>query len=243
MPPHGRIVVERRATRRSRACSARGCWSEVERFGLAEVPGNGPGWTDRGRRHDPARRRAARHAGARAARPPQPAERARRARGGAPRGRAGQARARRAREVPAACKRRHGSARARCAASPSTTISRIIRPRSRRRSTALRRKVGAARILAVLEPRSNTMKLGAMKDALPGSLAPARPRVLLRGEPRLGRRRRARAARREGHRARRPRRRSSQAIAREARAGDHVLVMSNGGFGGIHEKLLRGSLQ
>ena len=37
----------------------------------------------------------------------------------------------------------------------------------------LRRKVGSARILAVLEPRSNTMKLGAMKDALPGSLAAA----------------------------------------------------------------------
>jgi UDP-N-acetylmuramate: L-alanyl-gamma-D-glutamyl-meso-diaminopimelate ligase len=28
------------------------------------------------------------------------------------------------------------------------------------------------------------------------------------------------------------------AITREARSGDHVLVMSNGGFGGIHEKLL-----
>jgi UDP-N-acetylmuramate: L-alanyl-gamma-D-glutamyl-meso-diaminopimelate ligase len=28
------------------------------------------------------------------------------------------------------------------------------------------------------------------------------------------------------------------AVAAEARAGDHVLVMSNGGFGGIHEKLL-----
>ena len=38
---------------------------------------------------------------------------------------------------------------------------------------ALRGKVGSARILAVLEPRSNTMKLGAMKDALPGSLARA----------------------------------------------------------------------
>ena len=37
----------------------------------------------------------------------------------------------------------------------------------------LRRKVGGARIVAVLEPRSNTMKLGAMKDALPGSLAAA----------------------------------------------------------------------
>jgi UDP-N-acetylmuramate: L-alanyl-gamma-D-glutamyl-meso-diaminopimelate ligase len=29
-------------------------------------------------------------------------------------------------------------------------------------------------------------------------------------------------------------------VIREARAGDHILVMSNGGFGGIHEKLLRG---
>jgi UDP-N-acetylmuramate: L-alanyl-gamma-D-glutamyl-meso-diaminopimelate ligase len=28
------------------------------------------------------------------------------------------------------------------------------------------------------------------------------------------------------------------AVARDARAGDHVLVMSNGGFGGVHEKLL-----
>ena len=64
----------------------------------------------------------------------------------------------------------------------------------------LRRKVGGARILAVLEPRSNTMKLGAMKDALPGSLARGRPRVLLRGEPRLGRGRRAGAARRQGAR-------------------------------------------
>ena len=37
----------------------------------------------------------------------------------------------------------------------------------------LRRKIGNARILAVLEPRSNTMKLGTMKEALPGSLAEA----------------------------------------------------------------------
>jgi UDP-N-acetylmuramate: L-alanyl-gamma-D-glutamyl-meso-diaminopimelate ligase len=29
-----------------------------------------------------------------------------------------------------------------------------------------------------------------------------------------------------------------QALAAEARAGDHILVMSNGGFGGLHEKLL-----
>ena len=64
----------------------------------------------------------------------------------------------------------------------------------------LRRDVGGARILAVLEPRSNTMKLGAMKDALPGSLARADRVFCYAGEPRLGRRRRARAARREGAR-------------------------------------------
>jgi UDP-N-acetylmuramate: L-alanyl-gamma-D-glutamyl-meso-diaminopimelate ligase len=29
------------------------------------------------------------------------------------------------------------------------------------------------------------------------------------------------------------------AVAADARAGDHVLVMSNGGFGGVHAKLLR----
>ena len=52
----------------------------------------------------------------------------------------------------------------------------------------LRRNVGAARILAVLEPRSNTMKLGAMKDALPGSLAAADRVFCYAAQPRLGRR-------------------------------------------------------
>ncbi len=37
----------------------------------------------------------------------------------------------------------------------------------------LRRRVGGARILAVLEPRSNTMKLGVMKAQLPASLEQA----------------------------------------------------------------------
>ena len=81
----------------------------------------------------------------------------------------------------------------------------------------LRRAVGAARIIAVLEPRSNTMKLGAVKDALPGSLAGCRPHVLLRGEARLGSGRRAGAARREGggvRRFRRARHRDRQGGAR-----------------------------
>ena len=29
------------------------------------------------------------------------------------------------------------------------------------------------------------------------------------------------------------------AVASEARPGDHILVMSNGGFGGVHQKILR----
>ena len=102
----------------------------------------------------------------------------------------------------------------------------------------LRRKVGAARILAVLEPRSNTMKLGAMKEALAASLAEA-DRVFCYTDgvhwdaaavlrP-LG-------ARAECHGDLGA---LVNAIAATARAGDHVLVMSNGGFGGIHEQLLK----
>jgi UDP-N-acetylmuramate: L-alanyl-gamma-D-glutamyl-meso-diaminopimelate ligase len=101
----------------------------------------------------------------------------------------------------------------------------------------LRRKVGQARVLAVLEPRSNTMKRGVMKDELPASLeladqvyvysaglgwdAPAvfgplgvKARCIDDLDLLV------------------------KAIATDARPGDHVLVMSNGGFGGVHGKLL-----
>jgi UDP-N-acetylmuramate: L-alanyl-gamma-D-glutamyl-meso-diaminopimelate ligase len=101
----------------------------------------------------------------------------------------------------------------------------------------LRRKVGGARILAVLEPRSNTMKLGVMKEALPDSLDGAE-RVFCYTEnlgwdvsaalAPLGRRAECHADLET----------LVQAIAREARSGDHILVMSNGGFGGIHQQLL-----
>jgi UDP-N-acetylmuramate: L-alanyl-gamma-D-glutamyl-meso-diaminopimelate ligase len=102
----------------------------------------------------------------------------------------------------------------------------------------LRRKVGPnARILAVFEPRSNTMKLGTMKSQLPWSLedvdlafchsggldwdavealSPMGIRACVAGSV-------------------------DQVIAQvvaAAQAGDHVLCMSNGGFGGIHAKLL-----
>jgi UDP-N-acetylmuramate: L-alanyl-gamma-D-glutamyl-meso-diaminopimelate ligase len=101
----------------------------------------------------------------------------------------------------------------------------------------LRSKVGAARILAVLEPRSNTMKLGVMKEALPGSLKDA-DQVFCYGAN-LGWDAAAALA---------PLGDKAQtfdnldglvaAVTAVAGPGDHVLVMSNGGFGGVHEKLL-----
>jgi UDP-N-acetylmuramate: L-alanyl-gamma-D-glutamyl-meso-diaminopimelate ligase len=103
--------------------------------------------------------------------------------------------------------------------------------------TGLRRRVGRARIVAVFEPRSNTMKLGTMQSRLARSLegadlvycyashlgwdperalAPLSSRAAIYSElePMV------------------------DALGHVLRPGDHVLVMSNGGFGGIHAKLL-----
>ncbi len=106
----------------------------------------------------------------------------------------------------------------------------------------LRAKVGdfkstGARILAVLEPRSNTMKLGVMKNALPASLKEA-DLVFCYGAN-LGW---------DAAEALNPIKNKSQvfenlenlvtAIAKSVKSGDHILVMSNGGFGGVHQKIL-----
>jgi UDP-N-acetylmuramate: L-alanyl-gamma-D-glutamyl-meso-diaminopimelate ligase len=102
----------------------------------------------------------------------------------------------------------------------------------------LRRKVGKSRILAVLEPRSNTMKLGVMKDALPGSLKNADLTFCYAGN--LGWDARGALAP-LGDKAvvKDDLNELIEAIAAAAKSGDHILVMSNGGFGGIHEKLLK----
>src|SRR5574340_116248 len=102
----------------------------------------------------------------------------------------------------------------------------------------LRRKVGKARILAVLEPRSNTMKLGVMKDALPGSLREA-DLVFCYGANLGWDARGALAPLGEKAVVKDDLNELIEAIAAAACSGDHVLVMSNGGFGGIHEKLLK----
>lgn len=101
----------------------------------------------------------------------------------------------------------------------------------------LRQRVGVARILAVLEPRSNTMKLGTMKAQLPDSLAGADATYCYAGN--LGWDA-AEALAPLGTRARvfDDLDQLVAAVAADAREGDQVLVMSNGGFGGVHEKLL-----
>lgn len=106
----------------------------------------------------------------------------------------------------------------------------------------LRQQVGSARILAVLEPRSNTMKLGAMAAKLPQALeqadhtfcfaggegkqalgwdpsqvlAPLAPKLTVADDIGV----------------------LVERIVACAQTGDHVVIMSNGGFGGIHDKLL-----
>ncbi|MFJ3056014.1 UDP-N-acetylmuramate:L-alanyl-gamma-D-glutamyl-meso-diaminopimelate ligase [Herbaspirillum sp. NPDC087042] len=106
----------------------------------------------------------------------------------------------------------------------------------------LRKKVGAARILAVLEPRSNTMKLGTMKEALPGSLVDAD--LVFGYGAKAGRDAlgwdlgEALAPLGEKAGAYDDLGALVEAVKAAARPGDHVLVMSNGGFGGVHQKLL-----
>ena len=105
----------------------------------------------------------------------------------------------------------------------------------------LRQKLGTGnRILAVLEPRSNTMKLGAMKDALPGSLVDADLVFGFGSHEALGwSLGDALAPLGEKASAFEDLDALVAAVAQAAQPGDHVIVMSNGGFGGVHAKLLK----
>jgi UDP-N-acetylmuramate: L-alanyl-gamma-D-glutamyl-meso-diaminopimelate ligase len=101
----------------------------------------------------------------------------------------------------------------------------------------LRTRVGDARIVAVFEPRSNTMKLGRMQDRLAKSLAGADIVHCyaqdLGWDP-------AQALAPLGTRAMIHHDLTAlvEELARSLQPGDHVLVMSNGGFGGVHDKLI-----
>jgi UDP-N-acetylmuramate: L-alanyl-gamma-D-glutamyl-meso-diaminopimelate ligase len=102
----------------------------------------------------------------------------------------------------------------------------------------LRRRVGKARIVAVLEPRSNTMRMGVHKDTLAPSLGAA-DQVWLYAPADLGWDADATVAS-LGGRGRLAREVDALAaeLAKSVKREDHVLIMSNGGFGGLHGKLL-----
>ena len=101
----------------------------------------------------------------------------------------------------------------------------------------LRKRVGSGRIVAVFEPRSNTMKLGAMQSALAPSLKDADLAYCF-----------ASALGWDAAKAMMPLSTRAatfdnldamvEALGHVLQPGDHVLVMSNGGFGGVHGKLL-----
>jgi UDP-N-acetylmuramate: L-alanyl-gamma-D-glutamyl-meso-diaminopimelate ligase len=102
----------------------------------------------------------------------------------------------------------------------------------------LRRRVGKSRIVAVLEARSNTMKMGVHRDTLAPSLALA-DEVWLFTPPDLGwdTKPLLAALGARGHGVADVNALAEQ-LANSLRPGDHALIMSNGGFGGLHGKLL-----
>jgi len=104
--------------------------------------------------------------------------------------------------------------------------------------SGLRARVGGARIVAVLEARSNTMKLGVHREQLAPALALA-DRAWFLNSPDLGWDLPGAVAALGERAAFAP---SVEELVKEltvqSRPGDHILVMSNGGFGGLHDKLL-----
>ena len=100
---------------------------------------------------------------------------------------------------------------------------------------ALRANVGDARIIAVLEPRSNTMKLGVHKHILADSLAAA-DEVYFYKNPEMNWN--ADALQSTTTHLSDDTQNIIDAISADARKGDHVLIMSNGSFENLHQRLL-----
>lgn len=102
----------------------------------------------------------------------------------------------------------------------------------------LRAHVGKKRIIAVLEPRSNTMKSGVHKDTLANSLALADQVFIFQGEQVKW------SVDSLIKQCQQPCLVSDDidelvaTVAKVAKPNDYILVMSNGGFGGFHERLL-----
>jgi UDP-N-acetylmuramate: L-alanyl-gamma-D-glutamyl-meso-diaminopimelate ligase len=104
--------------------------------------------------------------------------------------------------------------------------------------SGLRARVGSARIIAVFEPRSNTMKLGVHREQIAPAFALA-DRTWFSNPPDLGWDLPS-AVSALGPRASFAANVDAlvKGLAGDSRPGDHILVMSNGGFGGLHDKLL-----
>jgi len=104
--------------------------------------------------------------------------------------------------------------------------------------SGLRNSVGEQKIIAILEPRSNTMQMGVHEGSLAASLALADEILLFQPEGM------------DPHFLEEVKRATAKAVifteveeivthvAKTAQPSDQVLVMSNGGFGGIHDKIL-----
>ncbi len=103
---------------------------------------------------------------------------------------------------------------------------------------AIRDQVGKARVIAVMEPRSNTMRMGIHQDTLAPALGVADQVHIVTTQAlqwdikgvagKLG----------QSCTLSEDVDRAVEAIAKSALAGDHIVIMSNGGFGGIHQRLL-----
>lgn len=98
----------------------------------------------------------------------------------------------------------------------------------------MRAKQPNARIVAVLEPRSNTMKLGTMADALDTALSEANEIFMLQPDAVQWRVNDKVPRAHVGH--------SVDALieqlSQSLQPGDQVVIMSNGGFGNIHNRLI-----
>jgi len=102
----------------------------------------------------------------------------------------------------------------------------------------LRAKIGERKLIAILEPRSNTMKMGIHQHALAESLQQADRVIMFEQagvelslssvQEELGDKASVETSIDD----------VVETVCREAREGDEVLIMSNGGFGGIHQRLL-----
>ncbi len=234
IPGNGRVIANGGEASIARVL-ARGCWSEVERFGLAERSGAAPDWT----------------IGADGAI----------LLGGAPQGTLAFGQLGRHNQLNALA----ALAAARHVGVPVTDgIKALARFNGVKRRLEVRgivngitvyddfahhpteisatlegllRNVAGARILAVVEPRSNTMKIGAIKDALPGSLAAA-DRVFCYAAKLGWDVEGTLAPLADKARVFDDLELLVNAIVAEAKPGDHLVIMSNGGFSGVHEKLM-----